>query len=143
MYPTHFMNLRIPSGVSITRGFVLGHFDHSPERPFSVWFPSAQNPLNLKILDADGAVLLRKELPQTEDSLKRSEGNGLARIADGRWRLAPSNQGRRIVIVVHNGTRRIAGNDSGGTPLVIDSVSGDLLEVHFLDSGGVQFLSVE
>ena len=137
------MNLQITTGVSIKRGFVLGHFDHSPERPFSVWFPSAQNLLNLKILNSDGTVLFRKELPQTENSLNRSEGNGLARIADSRWQLAPSNQGRRIVILVHNGTRRLAGNDSGGTPLVIDAVSGDLLEVHFLDSGGVQFISVE
>ena len=67
----------------------------------------------------------------------------LKKVSEGFWQLYPSNQGRRIVILVQDSQRRFVGNDNDEESLNFRAVEGDKLEIHYPDKGVKRLISVE
>ena len=141
--PTHFMTVQAHSGLSFKLGFNLEWFDHVSDRPFSVWVPTSESLKILKIFNSEGDLVYTKNLPDIRQTEHRSEGSKLKEISEGLWQLSPSNRGRRIVILIKNSERKFLGNDGDNKPLNLETIKGDMLEVHYPDIGAKKILIVE
>ena len=67
----------------------------------------------------------------------------LKKVSEGFWQLYPSNQGRRIVILVQDSQRRFVGNDNDEESLNFRAAEGDKLEIHYPDKGVKRLIIVE
>ena len=65
------------------------------------------------------------------------------KVSEGFWQLYPSNQGRRIVILVQDSQRRFVGNDNDEESLNFRAAEGDKLEIHYPNKGLKRLIIVE
>jgi len=141
--PTHVMILTTKSGTNFSQKFALEWFDHVLDRPFSVWIPSTESISRIRILNLDGDLLFEKDYSSLEDSSKKIGELKLKKVSEGFWQLYPSNQGRRIVILVQDSQRRFVGNDNDEESLNFKAAEGDKIEIHYPDKGVKRLISVE
>ena len=140
---THVMILTTKSGTNFSQKFALEWFDHVLDRPFSVWIPTIESISRIRILNLDGDLLFEKDYSKLEDSSKKIGELKLKKVSEGFWQLYPSNQGRRIVILVQDSQRRFVGNDNDQESLNFKAAEGDKLEIHYPDKGVKRLISVE
>lgn len=138
----YIISVKLSGSNTVTRGFLLGELDHINDSPFTVWVNTTEEISQIDILDESEELLFRKDFPPRES--QRSIGAEIfKKIGEGEWILHPSNRGRRIVILVERGKRRLFKNDNDNKSLVIQHKKGDLLEVNYPDYGIKQLYKLE
>ncbi|MBM4233163.1 MAG: choice-of-anchor D domain-containing protein [Gammaproteobacteria bacterium] len=118
---------------------VLHDLDHSDRKGFELWVRSDETPRRILIRRVGGAVVFDwnsgVSAAQQDTMQKSASALAVREIGPDRWELEAWALGPRFVIRVRADQRDFVGNDEGETPLVVNAVAGDVLEVFAIRSG--------